>query len=378
MKPSNGRNLANIRSSASTLRVWNLVYLAERYHDCDAFHSYPLFQNERLNRAFIIKHAPRPYERDLFGRYTSCATKIIFPFDTNELQLGGRAVFFEEENAIKKLAGFLDVDHRSEEFQSDVALLQEISKLPSIDPYLLRERFDTMGFKVAREYFTISDSDVEKISRITHEQLGRIVRLAYVDSPGRLGMMTERLNQLFLNRESDESLKPLTMAIGLPPEKHHETMFSWKGFIYYKWRMDDVMKRLPRVVGQLKALRLNNPTPRDQEDLEEMKERILIALEDALRRIKTSLSVYDVSYEKMVNSQHPIAFQKFLLSAPDAFEAIGDALSKVSHIATFWEFRFSNQSRIVLDYTDAIDILEEFANQLNTYSIETKRLPQWA
>ena len=114
----------------------------------------------------------------------------------------------------------------------------------------------------------------------------RLVRLAFSNQLHKIGIMTERLNQLFVSNEGDAALQPLTMAIGLPPERHYETMFSWKGFIYYKWRLDDVMKSLPVVLAQLNSIRVYDASFNERAEVERLAETIFFGIDDALRRVR--------------------------------------------------------------------------------------------
>jgi hypothetical protein len=364
-------NLAHIRSSATTSRVLNLVQIQQRNAEEPGFADKPLFLNSRLNASIIIKHSPRMHERSFFDIFRSSATKIIFPIDRKELQLGGMSMFVEEVDARKKLAGFLGVPMNDLPFERDYELLRELSEMASFDPYLLRERVLRLGRDVHRAYFAISDADIARISDLTRRELERLVRLAFSSQPKMLNVLTQRLNDIFLNDESDEALAPLTSAMGLPAERHHETMFCWKGFIYYKWQMEQVITRIPVMVSQLRRLRVTDARPADKADVASLIFRIADGIEQHLKDVQKTIADYDLSFAGMVEHQRPADFQRFLMNAPQAFDSVGQSLSRIMHIASFWDFRFKAGVRLSLTYDDAMELLEDFAHQLSIYEVKT-------
>ena len=92
-KPQGGRNLALIRESGSTARVLNLALVNDKFGETEEHAANPLFRSKRLNRAVILKHALRGAERDAFKTTPVCATKVILPFASGELELGGMSFF---------------------------------------------------------------------------------------------------------------------------------------------------------------------------------------------------------------------------------------------------------------------------------------------
>ena len=79
MTDSTFRNLDNLRASASTARVLNLLRVSHEHGRTDGWRAAPLFQNPTLNRSLIIKHRLRRNEIDEFRVRRYVATKIILP-----------------------------------------------------------------------------------------------------------------------------------------------------------------------------------------------------------------------------------------------------------------------------------------------------------
>src|ERR1700754_893657 len=102
---------------ASTSRVLNLCRIAADHADDPEHAEKPLFLSPVINRAFLLKHRTRSDESYLFPSPREVATKIIIPFDQEDLRSGGRSLFVDQRGYIEALrsagnykAGMLERD----------------------------------------------------------------------------------------------------------------------------------------------------------------------------------------------------------------------------------------------------------------------------
>jgi len=63
---------------------------ASRDIDDEEHRHRPMFLHPVLNRTIIVKHHPRPGEFEYSPDRGAIVTKVIFPFDPNDLDLGGQ------------------------------------------------------------------------------------------------------------------------------------------------------------------------------------------------------------------------------------------------------------------------------------------------
>src|SRR3569623_481006 len=140
------RSLRGLEKTASTSRVLNLAALAVRNAGNPEHAERPLFKSPVLNGAVILKHRLRPDEADLFDGLARTATKLIVPFDRTELALGGRAVFANERGWLPMLR---ELRGGPDDMMRDVEILEALDRLPSLDPFLLREHLKRLGFEVS-------------------------------------------------------------------------------------------------------------------------------------------------------------------------------------------------------------------------------------
>ena len=67
---------------------------------------------------------------------------------------------------------------------------------------------------------------------------------------------------------------------------------------------------------------------------------IIEMVRDNGNHVNKALGVYDASFQDLVENQTPKTFRDFLLSAPHMFLELGEKLGAISHIVSFWRYRF--------------------------------------
>jgi hypothetical protein len=74
------------------------------------------------------------------------------------------------------------------------------------------------------------------------------------------------------------------------------------------------------------------------------------------------LAVYDNSFKDLLEKQSPKTFRSFLLNAPQMFLELGEKLGAVSHIVSFWHYRFPPTASAHIDAEALAAIFQDFSN----------------
>lgn len=350
------RSLRGLEKTASTSRVLNLAAVAVRHHGNPEHNEKPLFRSPVLNSAVILKHRLRTDEIDLFDGLTRTATKLIVPFDKSDLSLGGRSVFIGERGWLPLLE---DLRGSTEEMVRDVEILEAIDQLPSLDPFLLREHLKRRGFEVSPTYFDISQADVDRMQRFVAGEIKRLIDLAYGGEGS--GGATGKLVEALLSSKTDERLEPLRLTLQLEGESYREGIFCWKGFLYYKWALNTLWPQLKEVLVELSKVRVIGPRERDLlVVVEEMKVRLRHALEQQVKSVMGYLKSYDEVFEQLTGDGNAVAFREFLLKSPELFTKLGEGAGTVSHVASFWRYRFPRGKPLMAPLGELLDLLQDF------------------
>src|SRR5690348_2372109 len=298
-------------------------------------------------------------------RGRNVCTKVIVPFDGNDLRAGGRSLLIGQHNYLEALRdagqyyGRYDIDR-------DMRVLKLVDEIPSLDPFLLREKLRSHGITPDPRYFAISQNDQKRMFDYTAGELDRLTDLA-----GGSENATSRMVAALLSNEVDEKLEPLRLTLSLGQSEFKEGVFSWRGFIYYKWCLSEVWPHLLACLTHLKALQPVGPVDAEQKAyLKSARQRILLGAKENNSAVRQLLQIYDDAYTGLLTGRDPQQFRKFLLNAPGLFVEIGEKMGVLSHIASFWRFRFPDPERATVDAEELVTILQDFCKGLPTTALE--------
>ena len=343
---------------ASTSRVLNLYRIARDNAHNPEHDDKPLFLSPIINRAFILKHRARADESYLFATPRSTATKIITPFDENDLRAGGRSLFVEQRGyreALRQMGSY-----RDEKLERDFNVLRLLDAVPSLDPFLLREHLRNHEIEVSPSYFSISEGDQQRMHRFVTGELSRLVQLA---GGGAGSESSNRMVSALLSSRVDEKLEPLRLTLGLTGNDFREGVFSWRGFLYYKWSMEKFWPDVMGVLRQINTIQPHGPVNTEQKIFMVSARRAIIEMvRDNGNLVTKALTVYDTSFADLVAHQAPKTFRDFLLSAPYMFLELGEKLGAISHIVSFWRYRFPPGGPTMIDAEELAAIFQDFSS----------------
>jgi len=357
------RRLTTLERSASTARVLNLLATHKRDPDDPELVARPFFENRILNRSIILKHRLRPHEQLEFPSAASTVTKVLIPIDQTDLRAGARSFFIGQNN-------FEDlVDHA---FGADLKpgardrrVLDLLAELPSLDPFLLRERMRANDLNAARGYFAISDADIHKMTEFVRGEIQALVELTARDRQATMAA-TVRLVDKLLSNAPDSGFAPLKETLGLTDQQYSEGVFGWRGFLYYKWVCRTLGDSNGSLLDQMLGARGRGPMdPEAAVFVSQAKRRIGHRYKLAHQNVHRLLSVYDEAYKELTIRRKPGLFKNFLLSAPTMFSQLGEQLGGIQHIASFWAYRVPKGKPAMIGWDELADIFTDFEDGLS-------------
>jgi len=362
------RRLTALEKSASTSRVLNLVAVQRRAAEDPAITQAPFFENRFLNNSIILKHRMRPHEMSLLARPRATVTKLLSPIDGADLKVGARFLMVGQkgfDDSAEDLFGeSLKPGHR------DRHVLDLIDELPSLDPFLLREHLKRHGFQPARAYFAISDADLARMFAFVRTEITGLVTLSQGD--GAL-MHTQRLVEKLLSSSPEAGFEPLKETLKLNDKEYLDGIFSWRGFLYYKWLLSDLSPSIKAVAAEIQTLR-----PRGQAELEttaylgEARRRLGAAIIDVSGKVVSLLETYDNAYRALTEEGKPLAFREFLLEAPSMFHGLGERLGALQHVISFWRFRFPLENRPPISPEELMEVFIDFEDSLVSEAVDAR------
>ena len=87
-----------------------------------------------------------------------------------------------------------------------------------------------------------------------------------------------------------------------------------------------------------------------------------------MRAARRYTAAYDQAFLQLTSRGESAAFREFLLTAPKTFIVLGESCGLMSHIASFWRYRFPDGKPLRVPATELLEILRDFESSLSLYT----------
>ena len=365
------RSLARLQNSGATSRVLNLHRVHDRFGETEDHKRRPFFRHPQLNKALVVKHRLREQEVDLFDEYRTSATKIILPIDREDLRSGGRYAFVGQRGYEALLA---DLIGDGIDAMIDRKTLEVLGRLPSFDPFLMREHLRRFDVTPASCYFDISPADLKRMFAFMQRELCELVELSFQgaagDRIGSAGTLAEKI----LSNSAGADMEPLRLTLRLARDEYAEGVFCWKGFLYYKWKLDELKLGAPALINQIMTVAATGRSDAaTAQYVAAARERIIRAINASRAAVEQTLAIYDRAYRSLTRDSDPASFRAFLLQAPAMFVQLGEKLGFIDHVVSFWTYRFPPGRPPMASALELMDIFLDFEESLGLIARDTGR-----
>jgi hypothetical protein len=355
------RSLSRLHKVGSTARVLDLLQVVENAQFDNAPIEKPLFSHPTLNRCFIIKHRLRRNETEIFDDGRTTATKILIPIDVANLEVGGRYIFVGQRSYLEILGEATGVDILQRPL--DMQALETLDRLPSFDPFLLREWLARSGVQPDSRYFELSLADIARMESSVLEDISRLVAMSLIGLPHTDGIT--RLVRKLLSSQPDREMQPIHGILKLDEAVFREGLFSWKGLLCYRWRAKALGEAIAPVLREMRDRQPLRGVDSDaQLMLEASRRRLGRAMVATFNGLADAILDYERTYAALSARQDPLAFRSFLLDAPGRFLQLGDGVGQLEHIIQFWRHRTLNLDAGHIPFDEYADLLRDFEEGL--------------
>lgn len=295
------------------------------------------FANKAMNGIVLIKDAVPEADRRVGS--PSVGTKLYFPFNENDIYEGGRTIFLHDkgiEGIITDYCGEGAVT--KETLARDMGLLSKLSRLPSLDPFLMKDVFlqDKVGMDEA--YFEVSAEAWEEIELFMLQKFEPLILAAFPDVESSDEKARQLIDKIWEARDL-EALMPLVDAFRLPKEKALEIFAAWKGIVYYSFQYSreqihfvDLIKWLSQEVSSVGATATEQKEA--SQNLTLVKDQLRLEWQKTDGIVRSYQSGYDKMFKEKSGSGDFLAFLK---NSDKIYWDIGNSLGKVNHATYCWE-----------------------------------------
>jgi hypothetical protein len=297
------------------------------------------FRHARLNHVVVMKHSLLPGERRSL-REPPVGTKLFFPFDERRPAEGGSTIFLHDpqlEAALRDRCGVSRAFDRKA-FDEDVRRLRLLARLPTLDPFLLRDVLEAEGLSVDGRYLEIGESQWAEIQGLIQQRFVPIVNAAYPEAKASADKVNTLIEKLWEAADIN-ALMPVITAFGLPPDGALDIFYAWKIITFYAYQFQRVKPALLAFAQWLKdSETMASFAGGSGRWLAEVHHKVRSELREQWSRIESLLGDYEDAYEKMfIRKSETAAFVTFLRNCRAALWEIGDALGKIDHAVACWD-----------------------------------------
>lgn len=311
----------------------------------------PMFRNRYLNDSIVFKVVESSIVRG--KRVYGVETLVYFPYNHENIYEGGDSILVSDSRRTEKLSHKCglnpDDESRIKDFSWDVAMLEMIDTLPTLDPFLLKCKAQQTGIEdqLNSAYFNISLEEWERIQLPIRQKIEALVRkaLGLGDAGAGAGAsasarieehVSKFLKKIWEARDID-GIEDFVSSMDMPAERAPELFFAWKAICYYQVQFAEVEPELRKLFGWIGDPKLSLPADFGglRYEVQDQITRELKLLRARLREnyltIQTTIKDYEESYRQFIEDGKPGGFKEFLSNADQHYVDLAACLSSNAH-----------------------------------------------
>lgn len=318
------------------------------------------FRNKPLNKLVLIKDTIP--ESDARGAQSSIGTKVYFPFNENDIYEGGRTIFAHDRALEKALAeNFGEGALKPDALAADLRMISILDRLPSLDPFLMKDVLKNNGFDINPTYFEVSKELWVEIETYILQSFEPLVRAAFPKSTDATDEMARILVQKIWEGRDLETLRPLAAAFQIPKGSELETFAAWKGINFYSFQLERAKPLMFELMAWLKDLTFPVAALSAAE-----KKELYAQLEEAKNQLRAEWQIadniirdYQTSYDKLFRQKlGSDDFLAFLRKSNKAYWDIGNALGKTGHASYCWNALSKRYPNRKLPWEQLLEVIQ--------------------
>lgn len=297
-----------------------------------------LFRKRSLYGTILFKYPNFGQAPAQPGQRTGVATKpvetaVYIPNDPEFPMDGGYGIYLRREAHAPVLKEFLGIERDGDDADTahDLRILDVIDDIPSMDPFLLKSRLETLGIDVPENCLHISAAEEAAMRRIIEAKIGPILTKAFARHGGISNEGLRRALDAIWNPTMPESVR-FVEAFGFHATETSQMFFALQGVAYYEYLFNETHARLKPVAEWLngpaaKPVDLMRYPKFDVERLTMLRTEVTKTVGASLRELHAVFRAYDEAIAAFDRQENPGPLRVFLGAVNGHFWKIGHGLS---------------------------------------------------
>ena len=338
-------DLRDLLKGGATPRILDLYSINQKYGHLDGHAAFPMFENERLNRCFIVKHTVRQHERNWLMTTRPTVTKIILPLAEDDLSMGGYTIAVEEARFAEKVRTMFDDDTQYDSLNADIDRLRELAALPSLDPFLLSERYSRDARRVHPLYFKISQKEIVEMEGAVAEQMQAVVTMAFSSNCDVDDKRAYKFARKLLSDDPHNRMGLFRTALEMSEDEFEHCLLGWKGILYFRWCLTKAIPDLKRFICEVQDTPFVGATHEQIDLLEAERQEILTNIRKCWISLTDTMHEYETVFGRFCSGEDSGGFKSLLRKSPSLFYDLGREHSIISHIPSYWHYWWKHNEK---------------------------------
>jgi hypothetical protein len=342
-------------------RVLNVNVLTRRLLEKDPA-AVLFFRTHQLNTLVLVKDTlPEELRR---GAASVIGTKLYFPFNENNIYEGGRTIFAKDKRLERALIDYFGEGAIEKgALAEDIRILSVLDRLPSLDPFLLKDVFLNEKLPINEAYFEVSPEVWKEIESFILQRFEPLVKAAFPDAQSSDDKARQLIEKIWEARDL-AALDPLVRAFRLPPGEALEIFSAWKGINFYAFQYERAKPQFVALLTWLKELKMPVAavSAAERNELKNLLETVKAQLRGEWQKVDAILREYQDSYDKMFKLKvSSTEFVAFLGKSGKMYWELGNSLGKVGHASYCWEVMAKRFNEKALSWEPLKEIVQLLA-----------------
>jgi hypothetical protein len=163
-------------------------------------------------------------------------------------------------------------------------------------------------------------------------------------------------------------MRPMMDALRMSDAEFWDGVFSWRGFLYYKWRLQMMAPGLVALFAGIEDYCPGGGVDKEfNAYLAEARPRLAQKLSTAVAFARSTIDIYNDAFAAMFDGGDATRFKQFLLDGPKLFVSLGEQVGLLDHFTSLWAYRRrEREGRMsVVEYGDFLIDLDESLTATN-------------
>jgi hypothetical protein len=323
-----------------------------------------LFGSRGLNRVVFIK---KPKDRSAAADFyeesarakkqkgaeapqSQIVTMIYSPFDFDDIPGGGTSFEMgssQQDAMLQQAVGF-NPNGDADTVERDLKVLGMLEELPSLDPFLLKDKMLAEGVEVDATYFDISEEEFQAIKNYILKKFEPITRKVVGSDTEQARKHSEEFIMKLWEGRDLSYLAPITQVFNLDPSHASDIYYAWKGLSYYEFNYKKDLTTLLTFADWLqnKSQPAHYVPPEEAVELQSLSRQVAVKFARHLEQSSKILRSYNDAYEELfVREGDSKRFVAILQRSNDLFLKTSASISALNHAVAVWSMQTVKKNR---------------------------------